>query len=76
MGMQRSRSAPRRLSGAHFNPAVSLVMALSGAPRWREFAPYVVAQVLGGYLGTLAAHGMFELPLWQFGATACTGPAQ
>jgi glycerol uptake facilitator-like aquaporin len=64
------------ISGAHFNPAVSLVMALSGALRWREFAPYVVAQVLGGCLGTLAAHGMFDLPLWQFGATARTGPAQ
>jgi glycerol uptake facilitator-like aquaporin len=64
------------ISGAHFNPAVSLVMALSGALRWREFAPYVVAQVLGGCLGTLAAHGMFDLPLWQLGATARTGPAQ
>jgi glycerol uptake facilitator-like aquaporin len=64
------------ISGAHFNPTVSLVMALSGALRWREFAPYVVAQVLGGCLGTLAAHGMFDLPLWQFGATARTGPAQ
>ena len=64
------------ISGAHFNPAVSLVMAVTGGLPWREFAPYVVAQVLGGCLGTLAAHGMFDLPLWQLGATGRTGPAQ
>src|ERR671921_2792988 len=64
------------VSGAHFNPAVSLVMSVTGALPWREFVPYVVAQVLGGCLGTLTAHGMFELPLWQLGVTARSGPAQ
>ena len=50
------------LSGAHFNPAVSLVMALTGALPWRELAPYTLAQALGGCLVTLAAHGMFGYP--------------
>src|SRR5215217_886002 len=58
------------ISGAHFNPAVSLVMAVSGGLRWREFGPYVVAQIVGGCLGTLAAHGMFELPLLQLATKA------
>lgn len=64
------------ISGAHLNPAVSLVMTLTGALPWRELAPYLVAQVVGGGLGTLAAHGMFDLPLLQFGVTARTGPPQ
>lgn len=64
------------ISGAHFNPAVSLVMAVSGGLRWREFGPYVAAQIVGGCLGTLAAHGMFELPLLQVATKARIGPAQ
>src|SRR3954451_3606965 len=64
------------ISGAHFNPAVSLVMALTGGLPWRDLAAYAVAQVVGGCLGTLAAHGMFELPLLQLAAKARTGPAQ
>ena len=64
------------ISGAHFNPAVSLVMAVNGGLRWRELGPYVAAQIIGGCLGTLAAHGMFELPLLQIATKARTGPAQ
>ncbi len=64
------------VSGAHFNPAVSLVMALNRALPWREVGPYAAAQVVGGCLGTLLAHGMFELPLLQIGATARTGAGQ
>ena len=64
------------ISGAHFNPAVSLVMALTGGLPWRDVATYVVAQVGGGCLGILAAHGMFDLPLLQIAAKARTGPAQ
>lgn len=64
------------ISGAHFNPAVSLVMAVTGGLRWSAVAPYALAQIAGGCIGTLAAHLMFDLPLWQLGATARSGPAQ
>jgi glycerol uptake facilitator-like aquaporin len=64
------------ISGAHFNPAVSLVMAFNGGLGWRDFGPYVAAQIAGGCLGTLAAHAMFDLPLLQLSTTARAGPAQ
>ena len=64
------------LSGAHFNPAVSLVMGLRGDLPTREVAPYCIAQVVGGCLGTLAAHAMFALPLLQLSTTVRTGGAQ
>jgi glycerol uptake facilitator-like aquaporin len=64
------------ISGAHFNPAVSLVMGLRKEHPWREFLPYAGAQIVGGCLGTLVAHGMFELPLFELAIKARTGPAQ
>lgn len=64
------------ISGAHFNPAVSLVFAIRGALPWRELAPYIVAQVAGAILGTVVAHGMFDLNLLQFSEKARTGGAQ
>jgi glycerol uptake facilitator-like aquaporin len=64
------------ISGAHFNPAVSLVMGLRKEHPWREFLPYAGAQILGGCLGTLVAHAMFELPLFELAIKARTGPAQ
>ena len=64
------------VSGAHFNPAVTVVVAVSGGLPWRDLAPYVAVQVVGGCLGTLAAHGMFELPLFQTGVTTRSGAAQ
>jgi len=64
------------VSGAHFNPAVSIAMALRRALPPRVAAAYVAAQILGGILGVLAAHAMFELPLWQVSMTARTGPGQ
>lgn len=64
------------ISGAHFNPAVSIVMALKGDLSWGELAPYIVVQVVGACLGTLAAHAMFDLQLIQVSATARTGGAQ
>jgi glycerol uptake facilitator-like aquaporin len=64
------------ISGAHFNPAVSLVFALRRELSWRDFAAYAVAQVVGGILGTLLAHLMFELPVLQLSAHIRTGPAQ
>jgi glycerol uptake facilitator-like aquaporin len=64
------------ISGAHFNPAVSLVMGLRKEHPWREFLPYAAAQIIGGCIGTLVAHGMFELPLLELAVKARTGPAQ
>ena len=64
------------LSGAHFNPVVSLAFALRGELPWRIAAVYIAAQIAGGILGVWAAHLMFELPLWQVSTTARTGPGQ
>ncbi len=64
------------VSGAHFNPAVSLAFALRGEMKWTELAPYIAAQILGGLLGVLAAHAMFELPMLQISAHARSGPGQ
>jgi glycerol uptake facilitator-like aquaporin len=64
------------VSGAHFNPAVSLVMAWRGALAKSELPAYCGAQIAGGCLGTIAAHAMFDLPLWQLSTTARTGAAQ
>ena len=64
------------VSGAHFNPAVSLAFALRGELSWALAGLYIAAQIVGGIVGVWAAHLMFELPLWQFSATARTGPGQ
>src|SRR5262249_57079235 len=64
------------LSGAHFNPAVSLAFALRGELAWWAAAIYIAAQVLGGLVGVWVAHLMFELPVWQFSITQRTGPGQ
>jgi glycerol uptake facilitator-like aquaporin len=64
------------ISGAHFNPAVSLAFAFRQALPWRDVAVYIAAQLLGGVVGVWAAHSMFELPLWQFSTTMRAGPGQ
>jgi glycerol uptake facilitator-like aquaporin len=64
------------LSGAHFNPAVSLVEALRGKLPWSNAAAYALGQVVGCCAGALLAHAMFELPLVQASAHMRTGPAQ
>ncbi|MEL7542346.1 MAG: MIP/aquaporin family protein [Pseudomonadota bacterium] len=64
------------VSGAHFNPAVTAAFALRGDMPRDLIIAYVAAQVCGGILGTVAAHAMFELDLWQLSATVRTGPAQ
>jgi glycerol uptake facilitator-like aquaporin len=64
------------LSGAHFNPAVSLAFALRGELPWPIAAGYIAAQIVGAMIGVWVAHLMFELPLWQFSATARTGAGQ
>lgn len=64
------------LSGAHFNPAVSVVETLRGRLAWTDVAAYIVLQVLGCCAGALLAHFMFELPIWQASAHVRTGSAQ
>jgi glycerol uptake facilitator-like aquaporin len=63
------------VSGAHFNPAVSLVFALRRELSTAELAPYVIAQCVGGVAGTVAAHLMFGLAPLVIGANPRTGPS-
>jgi glycerol uptake facilitator-like aquaporin len=64
------------LSGAHFNPAVSIGFALHNKLPWSEAAIYIAAQLLGSLVGVWVAHLMFELPVWQFSITERTGAGQ
>ena len=64
------------ISGAHFNPAVTLAEASQGGLAWRDVPPYLVAQVVGAFGGVAAAHLMFETPLFIASRHARTGPAQ
>jgi glycerol uptake facilitator-like aquaporin len=64
------------VSGAHFNPAVTLVFAARGQTPWREVAPYVVVQCLGGIGGTAVAHLMFDLAPFAIGTTVRSGASQ
>jgi len=64
------------VSGAHFNPAVTLVFAARGEFPLREVVPYIVVQCAGGVAGTVIAHLMFDLPPLMIGTTARSGPSQ
>ncbi|MGO4440517.1 aquaporin [Rhizobium sp. RAF56] len=64
------------VSGAHFNPAVSLVFALRRELSAAAVPAYIAAQIIGGVAGTMLAHAMFDLPLLQVSATMRTGAAQ
>ena len=64
------------ISGAHFNPAVSLVFALRRELSTRDAGLYATVQVIGGIVGTLAAHLMFALPLLEASTKIRTGGAQ
>ena len=64
------------VSGAHFNPAVSVAVALRRELRPIVAAIYIGAQIIGGIVGVWAAHLMFELPLWQLSGTVRSGPGQ
>ena len=64
------------ISGAHFNPAVTIASAMDGAFRWRLVPVYVAAQFVGAMLGLVTAHAMFELPLIELSPHARHGPAQ
>ena len=64
------------ISGAHFNPAVTLVFAARGATARNDVLPYIVVQCVSGVLGTVVAHLMFDLAPIMIGTTARTGPSQ
>ena len=64
------------ISSAHFNPAVTLVFATRRELMWRDVAPFIVAQLIGGILGVFAAHLMFDLAILQLSAKARTGIGQ
>ena len=64
------------ISGAHFNPAVTLALASRGLFPWREVAPYVAVQIAAAIAGVIAAHVMFEEPWISFSTKVRSGPAQ
>jgi glycerol uptake facilitator-like aquaporin len=64
------------ISGAHFNPAVSIALALRRELPARVAAIYIAMQFIGAVLGVWSAHEMFELPLWQVSTTIRTGTGQ
>jgi len=64
------------VSGAHFNPAVTLVFAARGDTLWRDVLPYIAVQCAGGIAGTVMAHLMFDLAPLAIGTTARSGAAQ
>ena len=64
------------ISGAHFNPVVTLSDALEDGMRWKETPGYIGAQVLGATAGAIVAHGMFALPVVSISQHARSGAAQ
>jgi glycerol uptake facilitator-like aquaporin len=64
------------VSGAHFNPAVTLVFAARGAAAWRDVLPYIAVQCAGGIAGTAIAHLMFDLAPLAIGTTGRSGSSQ
>jgi glycerol uptake facilitator-like aquaporin len=64
------------ISGAHFNPVVTLAFALRRELSWRIAAAYVAVQLAGAVLGVFAAHAMFAEPIWQVSSKLRDGPAQ
>jgi glycerol uptake facilitator-like aquaporin len=64
------------ISGAHFNPAVTMVFAIKGEVSSSEALAYVIVQVLGAIVGVIAAHAMFEETLFQLSTKVRAGPSQ
>jgi glycerol uptake facilitator-like aquaporin len=64
------------ISGAHFNPVVSMVFALRKQLPWRNAIAYIGLQMAGALVGVWIAHLMFELPVWQLSSTLRTGAGQ
>jgi len=64
------------ISGAHFNPAVSLVMTGRGKLAWKLLGPYVAAQLFGAMLGAWLAHAMFDMSILQWSTKLRSGAGQ
>lgn len=64
------------VSGAHFNPAVTLAMLFRGTLHKRDAAAYIAVQIAAAVAGVLLAHAMFDLPLWQPGTRVRSGMSQ
>ena len=64
------------VSGAHFNPAVTLAFALRREIGWADTSIYILAQVVGAIVGVWIAHLMFDLPVWQMSLSQRTGTGQ
>jgi glycerol uptake facilitator-like aquaporin len=64
------------ISGAHFNPAVSVAFALRRELPWLDAAAYTTVQIAGGLAGVWVAHLMFDLPVWQVSLNMRNGPGQ
>ncbi|HWU55561.1 MAG TPA: MIP/aquaporin family protein [Rhizomicrobium sp.] len=64
------------LSGAHFNPCVTLYMTMQRLMPWRELAPYILTQFAAAILGVWLAHAMFALPVLEVSTHLRDGPAQ
>jgi glycerol uptake facilitator-like aquaporin len=64
------------VSGAHFNPVVSMVFALRKELPWRDAIAYIGLQMAGALVGVWVAHVMFELSVWQLSSTLRTGAGQ
>ena len=64
------------ISGAHFNPVVTIADALERGIPWKETPAYIVAQIIGGVAGATGAHLMFELPVISFSHHVRSGAGQ
>ena len=69
-------SAMGSISGAHFNPVVTLAEAWLGKLPWRQVGPYVLIQIVAALAGVVAAHWMFGLPTFSASQHARSGPSQ
>lgn len=69
-------SAIGSISGAHFNPVVTLAEAWLGKLPWRQVGPYVLVQIVAALAGVVAAHWMFELPAFFASQHMRSGPSQ
>ena len=64
------------ISGAHFNPVVSIADALESGLPWSDALAYILAQLFGGIAGTVLAHAMFSLPIVSLSQHVRSGPSQ